>query len=241
MPGPRQIGWLYQNGWGVKQDSSEATNWYRKAADQGNPQARINLESLFQTTSQSNKVQATAPPNPSTPAPDQDSPPAILLSNGVRAPRAIYEPDPGYSEEARKAMFSGETLLSVVVGVDGLPHDIKNLAPLGYGLDEQALDAVKTWKFEPAMKDGKPVATQIMIEVNFRLYGELGVGAVDVVGDPQTMNPRAKICVPIFPPSSSRLGNVGSRQKWIRLIPPPSTMLINRPIFDWEERTHLCR
>jgi TonB family protein len=47
---------------------------------------------------------------------------------------------------------------------------MKVVRPLGMGLDQKALDAVKQWKFEPAMKDGKPVAVQINVEVNFRLY-----------------------------------------------------------------------
>jgi TonB family protein len=38
------------------------------------------------------------------------------------------------------------------------------------GLDDKALEAVRTWRFEPALKDGRPVAVQVNIEVNFRLY-----------------------------------------------------------------------
>jgi len=60
--------------------------------------------------------------------------------------------------------------MSVVVGPDGQPLDIKVARSLGHGLDEKAIDAIKTWKFEPATKDGKPVPVQLMIEVNFRLY-----------------------------------------------------------------------
>jgi len=41
---------------------------------------------------------------------------------------------------------------------------------LGMGLDEKALEAVRSWRFEPAMKDGRPVAVQVNIEVYFRLY-----------------------------------------------------------------------
>jgi TonB family protein len=41
---------------------------------------------------------------------------------------------------------------------------------LGMGLDDKALEAVRTWRFEPALKDGRPVAVQVNIEVNFRLY-----------------------------------------------------------------------
>jgi len=47
---------------------------------------------------------------------------------------------------------------------------VKVTRSLGLGLDEKAIEAVKQWKFEPAMKDGKPVAVQINVEVSFRLY-----------------------------------------------------------------------
>ena len=92
------------------------------------------------------------------------------VGGGVSAPRAIYQPDPEYSEEARKAKYQGTCVLWLVVGPDGRPRDIKVARTLGLGLDEKAIEAVKQWKFEPAMKDGKPVAVQINVEVSFRLY-----------------------------------------------------------------------
>jgi TonB family protein len=61
-------------------------------------------------------------------------------------------------------------VLYVIVGADGRPRDLRVARSLGLGLDEKAIDAVKTWKFEPAMKDGKPVAVAISVEVEFRLY-----------------------------------------------------------------------
>ncbi len=61
-------------------------------------------------------------------------------------------------------------MLWLIVGPDGKPHDIKVARALGMGLDQKAIEAVRNWKFEPAMKDGKPVAVQINVEVNFRLY-----------------------------------------------------------------------
>jgi TonB family protein len=88
----------------------------------------------------------------------------------VSAPKVIYQPDPEYSEEARKAKFQGTCVLWLVVGADGKPRDIRVARTLGLGLDEKALDAVKNWRFEPALKDGKPVAVQINVEVSFRLY-----------------------------------------------------------------------
>jgi len=95
---------------------------------------------------------------------------AFRVGGGVSAPKPIYAPDPEYSEEARKAKYQGTCVLWLVVGPDGKPRDIKVARTLGLGLDEKAIEAVKTWKFEPAMKDGKPVAVQINVEVSFRLY-----------------------------------------------------------------------
>jgi TonB family protein len=92
------------------------------------------------------------------------------VGGGVSAPRVIYQPDPEYSEEARKAKYQGTCVLWLVVGPDGRPRDIRVARTLGLGLDEKAIEAVRTWKFEPAMKDGKPVAVQINVEVEFRLY-----------------------------------------------------------------------
>lgn len=88
----------------------------------------------------------------------------------VTAPRAIFAPDPEYSELARKARYQGVALLGVIVGPDGKPHDVWVVKKLGLGLDQKAIDAVRTWTFEPATRDGEPVAVLINIEVSFRLY-----------------------------------------------------------------------
>jgi TonB family protein len=92
------------------------------------------------------------------------------VGGGVSAPRAIYAPDPEYSEEARKAKYQGTVVLWIVVGPDGRVHDMRVSRALGLGLDEKALEVVKQWRFEPAHKDGQAVAVQVNIEVNFRLY-----------------------------------------------------------------------
>ena len=92
------------------------------------------------------------------------------VGGGVSAPKVLYQPDPEYSEEARKAKYQGTCVLWLIVGPDGKPRDIKVARNLGMGLDEKAIEAVKQWMFEPAMKDGRPVAVQINVEVSFRLY-----------------------------------------------------------------------
>ncbi len=92
------------------------------------------------------------------------------VGGGVSEPRIIYKPEPEYSEEARKAKYQGTCVLYVVVGTDGRPRDIRVIRTLGLGLDEKAMEAVKAWKFEPSMKDGKPVAVAVNVEVAFHLY-----------------------------------------------------------------------
>jgi periplasmic protein TonB len=92
------------------------------------------------------------------------------VGGGVSAPRPIFSPDPEYTDEAHKAKYQGTCVLWMIVGPDGKPRDIKVARTLGLGLDEKAIEAVKQWKFEPAMKDGQLVAVQINVEVSFRLY-----------------------------------------------------------------------
>lgn len=92
------------------------------------------------------------------------------VGNGVTAPHVIYDPEPEYSAEARQAKYQGTVVLWAIIGPDGLPRNLRVQRSLGMGLDEKALEAVKTWRFRPATKDGNPVAVQIEVEVNFHLY-----------------------------------------------------------------------
>ena len=92
------------------------------------------------------------------------------VGGGVNAPRAIFKPDPEYSPQARQAKYQGTVVVSVIVGADGKAHGVHVVRSLGMGLDEKAIEAVRQWRFEPALKDGKPVAVQVSVEVNFHLY-----------------------------------------------------------------------
>jgi TonB family protein len=92
------------------------------------------------------------------------------VGGGVSPPRAIFSPEPEFSEEARKAKYQGVVTLALVVGTDGRPSNIRVQSSLGMGLDEKAIEAVKNWRFEPAMKDGHPVRVEIAVEVDFHLY-----------------------------------------------------------------------
>ena len=89
---------------------------------------------------------------------------------GVTVPQVIYNPEPSFSDEARKAKQQGIVLLLLVVGKDGRPYGIRVRQSLGMGLDEKAIEAVNRWRFRPATLNGQPVATQIAVEVDFHLY-----------------------------------------------------------------------
>ncbi len=68
-------------------------------------------------------------------------------------------------------IWNHNLLLQMVIRKDGTPDSLKVLKALGYGLDESAMDTVtRHWKFEPAMKDGKPVDARVTVEISFRLY-----------------------------------------------------------------------
>ena len=93
----------------------------------------------------------------------------FAVGGGVTAPVITFQPEPEYSDEARKAMLQGTVVLEVIVDVSGKTRNIKMLRSLGLGLDEQAIKAVERWRFKPGMKDGRPVPTMINAYVSFHL------------------------------------------------------------------------
>jgi TonB family protein len=107
---------------------------------------------------------------PQTPAPGtQALDGTYKIGNGVSSPGLLFKVEPKYSEEAIKAKFQGTALLYAEVDEKGLPRNIRIIRPLGLGLDQKAIEAVEKGVFSPGMKDGKPVAVQVQIQVNFRL------------------------------------------------------------------------
>ena len=72
--------------------------------------------------------------------------------------------------EARKAGVEGMVIIGLVVDKVGEPTDVKIISPVGYGLDEKAIESVKTWKFEPARRGAEPVAVYATVEVAFHLH-----------------------------------------------------------------------
>jgi TonB family protein len=104
---------------------------------------------------------------------DVSNPGVYRVGGDVTPPKTTYAPDPEYSEEARKAKYEGSVVLWLVVSAGGLPQKIRVQRSLGMGLDEEAVKAVKQWRFQPATKDGQPVPVMINVQVNFRLYDDL--------------------------------------------------------------------
>jgi len=95
----------------------------------------------------------------------------LFLGGGtdITPPHSVGAPDPEYSENARIERFQGSLELGVIVGTDGNPRSFWVVRPLGHGLDEQAMRAIEQWKFKPAMKNDKPVAAWVNVEMSFSL------------------------------------------------------------------------
>lgn len=91
------------------------------------------------------------------------------VGKGVTAPKPLHTPEPEFSEKAREQRLSGRLVLGALVGSGGDVRSVKQLKELGLGLDEKAIEAVCTWRFSPAMKDGQAVPVLISVDVTFWL------------------------------------------------------------------------
>jgi protein TonB len=91
------------------------------------------------------------------------------LRDGVTFPKALYLPQPEYSEAARKSKLVGSVSMALIVDIDGKVRNVWVVRPLGEGLDENALAAVKRWNFKPATRDGKAVPVLLNLSVVFQL------------------------------------------------------------------------
>jgi len=91
------------------------------------------------------------------------------VGGGVSEPQVLFAPDPTFTEEARQAKVAGKVVVYLQVNPDGHPMHVKVIRGLGMGLDEKAIEAVRQYKFKPALKDGHPVTVEMNVEVNFQI------------------------------------------------------------------------
>ena len=101
------------------------------------------------------------------------------VGGNVKPPQKILSPQPVLDDEkekireqsaGKKVVEAGSTILSIVVGEDGSVRNVKVYESLKRDLDRDAIDAVKQWKFEPATKNGIPVAVELTVKLDFHLY-----------------------------------------------------------------------
>ena len=92
------------------------------------------------------------------------------IGGGVSAPIVLFAPEPEFSEEARKAKAAGNVLVYLQVDAQGRPTHVRVLRGIGLGLDERAVEAVRQYKFKPALENGRPVPVEMNVEVNFQIF-----------------------------------------------------------------------
>ncbi len=98
-------------------------------------------------------------------------PEALRVGDGVTAPKMISQAVPKFTAAARRALVQGTVLIGYVVDKKGEPTDIEIISPLGFGLDEEAVRAVGSWRFVPATKEGKPIRVFSQAKINFEFPG----------------------------------------------------------------------
>ncbi|MGD1105789.1 MAG: energy transducer TonB [Terracidiphilus sp.] len=114
-------------------------------------------------------AQQPIPPSDPT-SPTQANEPIYKVGGHISAPQVKHRVTAQYTDEAKRANYQGVCLIGLIVNAQGDPVNVHVVRPLGMGLDEKAIEAIKQYKFKPAMKDGKtPVPVMVTIEVDFRL------------------------------------------------------------------------
>ena len=92
------------------------------------------------------------------------------IGGGVSSPVVIYQVEPEFSEEARKAKFMGIVTVNLIVDTKGMPQNVHVLRGVGMGLDQKAVEAVRQYRFKPAMAEGKPVPVELNVQVDFQIF-----------------------------------------------------------------------
>jgi TonB family protein len=93
-----------------------------------------------------------------------------VVSEGMTPPRVLNSIDPSSNEYAQKYGIAGMELLRTVVDATGVPRQMAIQRPIGFGLDEKAVEAIKNSHFTPATVNGQPVPVVVDLVVTFRIY-----------------------------------------------------------------------
>jgi TonB family protein len=122
---------------------------------------------------------------------DNEGSPLKKIGGSVSAPLVIYQVDPEMTQEARDLKFRGFVLVNLIVNAKGVPENVHILRGVGLGLDERAVEAVRQYRFRPAMENGQPVSVELNIQVNYNM-----------VDSPQAQgpNPRPGTLSAVAPP-----------------------------------------
>jgi TonB family protein len=117
-------------------------------------------------------AQAQAPVAPVPQTTDEFGAGAYRPGAGIANPKVISQVQPKYTREAMQAKIQGIVQVEAIVGPDGTVGDVRVLRSLDrdLGLDHEALAAARQWRFQPAMRDGKPVPIIVIIELQFKLH-----------------------------------------------------------------------
>lgn len=180
--------------------------------------------------------------SPEKPTGDQDF---VRLGPGVKPPIVSYKVDPEYSPEARDAYIQGTVVIELIVDDRGRPTNISVLSPLGYGLDERALETIEKWRFIPGSKDGKPVKVLATVEVNFRFtnmrfdakaerrrtqfnVAVSGLNRQDAKRAERAVKTIQDLAKEKFPPAMYALGKLKSSGEFVNRDPVEGLALINK-------------
>ncbi len=90
--------------------------------------------------------------------------------NNYVLPKVVYRVEPEYTDAARKVNFNGTIKMECVITKEGRIEVLRIINPVGYGLEENAINAIHRWKLDPALKDGKPISMKVTVEVAFKRW-----------------------------------------------------------------------
>lgn len=113
-------------------------------------------------------IRRPAPPSAPVAAPAAPTPAPVQIAD--REPQPVRSPAPRYPREAQRRRESGTVILRVHVAADGEPEGIDLVTGSGSrSLDRAAVEAVRRWRFDPAMRDGRPVEGVVQVPINFQM------------------------------------------------------------------------